>query len=227
MKAKVQAICIGRAVPFRDEEKSAIAKSAVQGPVRFTSLGIEGDEQADPVNHGGVDMAVHHYPHEHYAWWDERFEGHELLRAPLSLRPAFGENLVVSGMTEADVHIGDQFRLGGVLLELSQPRQPCWKLEHRFGQKGMVKAIMKQYNCGWYYRVLEEGEARAGDILERVATGHTKWSVARLFAKLYDKEQMASLDELREIASLEKLCTLWRTRVQEAVDAAAAQAESE
>ncbi|MEP2736121.1 MAG: MOSC domain-containing protein [Erythrobacter sp.] len=214
MKASVNAICVGRPQKFRGEEKSAFIKSPATGPLQIRILGIEGDEQADPINHGGIDMAVHHYPTDHYAWWEERLEEHPLL----ANTPAFGENLVVAGMTEADVHIGDQFRLGSALLELSQPRQPCWKIEHRFDRKGMVKAIMKQHNCGWYYRVLEEGEAKAGDTLERLATGHEDWSVKRLFSKLYDKGDQASLDELREIAGLEKLCTLWRTKVQEAVD---------
>jgi MOSC domain-containing protein YiiM len=217
IKAEVKAICIGKAVSFRDDEKSAIAKAAVDGPAQFRALGIEGDEQADPVHHGGPDMAVHHYPYDHYAWWNDHLGGHELLKTT----PAFGENLVAGGITESDVHIGDQFRLGSVLLEVSQPRQPCWKIEHRFDRKGMVKTIMQQqHNCGWYYRVLEEGSAKAGDTLERVAIGHEDWSVARLFAKLYDKKHQASLDELREIAGLEKLCALWRSKVQEALDQA-------
>lgn len=216
MKARLDAMCVGQSQTFRDMEKSAFVKRPVKASVQIRALGIQGDEQADTINHGGVDMAVHHYPHDHYAWWYEHLGGHELL----ACAPAFGENLVVSGMTEKDVHIGDQFRLGSALLEISQPRQPCWKIEHRFDRKGMVKSIMKQHNCGWYYRVLEEGEAQAGDVLERTATGHTDWSVARLFAKLYDKSHQANLDEMREIASLEKLCTLWRTRVQEAVDTA-------
>ena len=215
-KWTVHKICTGRAIPFRGEEKSAFVKQPVNGSVQIRALGIVDDEQADSKNHGGVDMAVHHYPLDHYAWWEEHLGGHELL----ATAPAFGENLVVSGLTEEHVHIGDQFRLGSALLEISQPRQPCWKIEHRFDRKGMVKPIMQQHNCGWYYRVLEEGEAQAGDVLERTAIGHSDWSVARLFAKLYDKSHQASLDELREIAGLEKLCNLWRTKVQEAADQA-------
>ena len=216
MKAVIEAICTGKAAAFRGEEKSAFVKAPRDGAVKIGALGIAGDEQADPVNHGGIDMAVHHYPRDHYSWWEGALEGHELLAQV----PAFGENLVITGMTEAEVHIGDRFRLGSALLELSQPRQPCWKIEHRFGRKGMVKQIMQQHNCGWYYRVIKEGEARAGDTLERTAIGHKEWSVARLFAKLYDKRDPATLDDLREIAALDKLCSLWRTKVQAAVDAA-------
>lgn len=218
MKAQVQAICTGQARVFRGDEQSAFVKTPIDGLAAIRSLGIEGDVQADRKNHGGVDMAVHHYPHDHYAWWDNHLGGHALLNTT----PAFGENLVVSGMTEADVHIGDQFRLGSALLEISQPRQPCWKIEHRFDRKAMVAAIIKQHNCGWYYRVIEEGQARAGDMLERAEIGHKDWSVARLFAKLYDPEHRAGLAELREIAGLEKLCTVWRTKVSEAAGKAEA-----
>ena len=129
-----------------------------------------------------MDMAVHHYPRDHYAEWDAWLGGHDLLSRPA----AFGENIVAEGLTEDAVHIGDRFRLGSALLEISQPRKPCWKIEHHFGRKGMVARIVKQHNCGWYYRVIEEGAAQAGDTLERVEKGHVQWSVAHVFAKFYD-----------------------------------------
>lgn len=204
MKAPVTAICIGQARPFRDDEKSAFVKSAVDGPIAITTLGIEGDEQADQKHHGGVDMAVHHYPHDHYAWWEKELGGHELLKSA----PAFGENLVMNGMTESDVHIGDRFKLGSAVLEVSQPRKPCWKIEHRFGRKGMVKSIMKHHNCGWYYRVLEEGEAKAGDTLERISTGRADWSIARAFAVLHTgegtQEELVQLSEMSPLSKVER-----------------------
>ena len=213
MRAEISALCIGQPQPFNGVELSAIGKYPVQGPVAIRDIGLEGDMVADTKHHGGPDMAVHQYPLDHYGWWNDRLGGHELLTAA----PAFGENIVAQGITEQDVHIGDRFRLGSALLEISQPRQPCWKIEHRFQRKGMVKAIIQNHTCGWYYRVIEEGAAEAGDELERIETGHTDWSVARLFAKLYDPKHKANLDELREIAELEKLCALWRTKVREAL----------
>lgn len=213
MSVEVLAICIGQPRPFNGAELSAIDKHPVDGTVEIREFGIVGDMVADTRHHGGVDMAVHHYPRDHYAGWNEWLGGHELLSRPA----AFGENIHAEGLIEADVHIGDRFRFGSALLEVSQPRQPCWKIDHRFGTKGMVKRIVRQHNCGWYYRVLEEGAAKAGDPLERVEAGHQDWSVARLFAKLYDPANKASVDELREIAGLERLCTLWRTRVSDAV----------
>ena len=212
MIANVDAICIGQPAPFNGAELSAIGKAPVTGPVEIRTFGIVGDIQADTKNHGGPEMAVHHYPHEHYGWWADHLGGHELLAAA----PAFGENLVVSGMSEDDVHIGDRFRLGSALLEISQPRQPCWKIEHRFARKGMVKAILQSHRCGWYYRVIEEGEASAGDRLERVSTGEQQWSVARVFAKVLDPETAASKTELAEIAAIETLCARWRGKAADA-----------
>lgn len=212
-EARVLALCIGQPRPFNGVELSAIDKRAVDGPVVIRSFGLEGDMVADTKHHGGPDMAVHHYPREHYAGWAEWLGGNDVLACDAP----FGENIVATGLVESEVHIGDRFRLGSALLEISQPRQPCWKLEHRFGRKGMVKRIVKHHNCGWYYRVIEEGSAQAGHHrLERVETGHQDWSVARLFACLYDPAERPSRSELQAIAALEHLCDEWREKAAKA-----------
>ncbi|MBT8427627.1 MAG: MOSC domain-containing protein [Erythrobacter sp.] len=213
MSVTVQAICTGLPQAFNGAELSAIAKLPVDGPVMIRAFGIEGDMVADTKHHGGPNMSVHHYPHDHYADWDAWLGGHDLLAGPA----AFGENLMIDGFVETGVQIGDRFRFGGAVLEVSQPRQPCWKIEHRFGRKGMVKRIVKQHNCGWYYRVLEQGEAQAGDTFEKVESGHRGWSVARLFAKLYDPGDKPSEAELKEIAALDRLCELWRAKARNAL----------
>ena len=202
----VTAICTGLPRPFNGAELSAIDKRPVAGPVRFRRFGIEGDMVADTRHHGGPDMAVHHYPHDHYAGWDAWLGGHDLLARPA----AFGENLMAEGLTEETVCIGDRFRLGTVLLEVSQPRPPCWKIEHRFGRKGMVKRIVAQHICGWYYRVVEEGNAQAGDRLEQVDRGADRWPVARSFAVLLDPNTPASKDDLHDLAGLEALAQTMR-----------------
>jgi MOSC domain-containing protein YiiM len=109
----------------------------------------------------------------------------------------------VTGLTEEHVHIGDRFRLGSALIEISQPRQPCWKIEHRFARKGMVAQIVQTGRCGWYFRVLETGEVAAGDSLERVAIGAADWSVARVFRALVAGK--ATPDELAQLAALAPL----------------------
>lgn len=211
-EANILALCIGQPRPFNGAELSAIDKRAVEGPIAIRSFGLVGDMVADTKHHGGPDMAVHHYPHEHYAGWGNWLGGHDTL----GYDAPFGENIVATGLTETEVHIGDRFRLGSSLLEVSQPRQPCWKIEHRFARKGMVKRIVAEHNCGWYYRVIEEGEAQAGDRIERVETGNEDWNVARLFACLYDPTQRASREELQQISALHRLCDEWRNKAAKA-----------
>ena len=210
---EVSAICIALPKPFNGAELSAIDKKPVTGPVVIRSFGIEGDMVADTRHHGGPDMAVHLYPGDHYAEWDAWLGGHDLLQGPA----AFGENLMTTGLTESDVLIGDRFRFGEALIEVSQARQPCWKIEHRFQRKGMVKRIIMTHQCGWYFRVLEEGSAQPGMTLRKVEDGHDGWSVARLFAKLYDPKARPTRAELGEIASLDRLCDLWREKARKAL----------
>ena len=151
MNWPVEALLGGPPRAFRADEPSSIAKTPLPGRVAITRLGLMGDTQADQANHGGPDMAVHLYPLDHHTFWHEQLGYHPLLDDP----GAFGSNLAVRGLNEADLSIGDKLRLGTALLEVSRPRQPCWKIEHRFGTRGMVKAVLRSNRCGWYFRVLE------------------------------------------------------------------------
>ncbi|MBK5933956.1 MOSC domain-containing protein [Rhodovulum imhoffii] len=125
---------------------SGIDKTPVTRPLALGLEGFEGDEQADRRVHGGVEKAVHHYPFEHYATW--RKELGDL--APLTPPGAFGENLSSTGLTETTVAVGDIFRLGGALLQVSQGRQPCWKLNLRFDVPDMAQRVQKSGRTGWY-----------------------------------------------------------------------------
>lgn len=199
MKHIVEAVCTGTARPFNGAETSAIAKRAREGTVQVLEEGLAPDEQADRRVHGGPEMALHLYPLDHHAWWRAKIGDHPALDEP----GGFGSNLAVTGLTEDLVHIGDRFRLGTALIEVSQPRQPCWKIEHRFGHKGMVAAIIKSGRSGWYFRVIETGDVAAGDALERVALGATDWNVARVFRALVAGQ--ATPRELTELAALAPL----------------------
>jgi MOSC domain-containing protein YiiM len=199
MKHIVEAVCTGTARPFNGAELSAIAKRPREGSVQVLPEGLAPDEQADRRVHGGPEMALHLYPLDHHAWWRETIGDHPALDEP----GGFGSNLAVMGLTEDMVYIGDRFRLGSALIEVSQPRQPCWKIEHRFGAKGMVAAIIQTARCGWYFRVIETGEVAAGDSLERIAIGAADWSVARVFTALVAGK--ATAEELAELAELAPL----------------------
>jgi MOSC domain-containing protein YiiM len=195
----IEAVCTGTARPFNGAETSAIAKRPCEGAVQVMAEGLAPDEQADRRVHGGPEMALHLYPLDHHAWWRKIIGDSPLLDEP----GGFGSNLAVTGLTEEMVHIGDRFRLGSALIEVSQPRQPCWKIEHRFGHKGMVAQIIASGRSGWYFRVIADGEVAAGDSLERVSLGATDWSVSRTFGALVaGKASAAELEELAALAPL-------------------------
>lgn len=202
----IEAVCTGTARPFHGAELSAFAKYPREGAVQVLAEGLAPDEQADRRVHGGPEQALHLYPLDHHAFWRGEIGDIPLLGEP----GAFGSNLAVRGITEDMVHIGDRFRLGSAIIEVSRPRSPCWKIEHRFGHKGMVAAIVATARCGWYFRVLEIGEVAAGDRLERIARGAGGWSVARVFSVFSGGE--ATPDDFAALAELETLSPYLRDK---------------
>lgn len=206
MKHIVTAVCTGTARPFHGAELSAFAKRPRDGRVQVLEHGLAPDEQADRSVHGGPEQALHLYPLDHHAFWRGMIGNHPALDEP----GGFGSNLAVAGLTEQDVHIGDRFRLGTALVEVSRPRSPCWKIEHRFGHKGMVAGIIETGRCGWYFRVIETGDVAAGDALERVSIGAGEWSIARVFAALVAGK--ASAEDLAELAQLPALSPQLRAK---------------
>ncbi len=201
MEIAVLALLAGKAVPLARGETSAIAKVSLAGSVRIGFLGIDGDEQADLSVHGGPDKALHHYPADHYARWGTLMVDHPLLNAP----GAFGENVSTWGLTEDAVCIGDRFRLGTALLEISQGRQPCWKQAARMVWPALPALMVTERRSGWYYRVIEEGTAAAGDMLALVDRPLPDWSVARVFGLLIGgdhKRDPAALPVLRDMPVL-------------------------
>ncbi|MEK6542227.1 MAG: MOSC domain-containing protein [Pseudomonadota bacterium] len=211
MKFVITTILTGKIAPFKaDEATSAIHKLPVSGQVRIGPLGLEGDEQADQVNHGGVDKAIHHYPADHYPYWQGRLGDLPLLHGP----GAFGENISTFGVTETDVCLGDRLRLGTSLVEVSQGRQPCWKLDHRFATKGVLADVVESGRAGWYYRVLEPGMVQAGDALSIVERRYPDWPVARVFALLIGGQAKASPSALHDLQRVPVLAQSWKRRLE-------------
>ncbi|UZW60357.1 MOSC domain-containing protein [Lysobacter enzymogenes] len=202
----VTALLRGRAVAYsRPGSVSAIDKRPLHGPVRIGELGLDGDEQGDLRVHGGPDKAVHHYPREHYRRWRDEIGAHALFDAP----GAFGENLSSEGLDEAAVCLGDRYRFGEVLLEVSQARQPCWKLNDRFGVADMARRMQANGRTGWYYRVIEAGRAEAGERLRLIARPWPRWSLQRiatmLFVRTLDREELQAALALPLVPSWRKL----------------------
>lgn len=144
------------------EIRTAISKEPALGRVAVRRENLDGDRQADLLVHGGESKAVYAYPTEHYPFWRTELERHEL---PYG---AFGENLSVRGVLEPEVSIGDRFRAGSALLEVTGPRVPCVKLAARFGREDMIRRFLTSRRSGFYLRVIEEGELGAGDPFQRV-----------------------------------------------------------
>lgn len=192
-------LLVGTPRPLGDRQvpSSIASRHPALGPVRAGTLGLTGDAVGDTKVHGGPDKAIHLYPHDHYAAWAA--EHPEMIPA-LTLPGAFGENFSVSGITEADVCLGDVVAVGGALLQLAQARQPCWKLGVRFALPVLPRLLQKTGRTGWYYRVLEEGDVRAGDALRLIERPNPAWTLARTLRTLYvdtlDRDALGELAEL-------------------------------
>lgn len=183
---------------------SGIAKDKIPGPWRIVRNGLVGDAQADTKHHGGPEKALHHYAFEHYEAWRGDIGEHTLLTQP----GAFGENISTTGWTEETVCVGDLIQFGGALLQVSQGRQPCWKLNVRFGRDDVAFKTQASGRTGWYYRVLEEGEAQPGDSLIHVQRLQPAWPLARVLTLLYREKDR--YDDLAEMAALPELAEGWR-----------------
>ena len=215
--ARVMSVHAGSVRTLADgATRSAIVKPAVAGPAEVADLGLPGDQHADPTVHGGSEKAVHHYPGEHYAVWRRAFPEF----APLFEPGNVGENLSSSGLTEADISLGDIYRAGGVTLQVSWPRRPCRKLALRFGNPAMVRAVLETGRSGWYCRVLEPGRLAAGDEIEVLERPYEAWTVARLNGHFAGVPiTPAALAELASLDGLAAAHRAWAERTLQDVEA--------
>lgn len=196
---------IGKVAPLgKSGVKSGIGKRSTNDAILLTKVGFAGDEQADTRHHGGIEKAVHHYDYDHYEFWRGKFGKLPVLDGP----GAFGENLSTTGLSEKDVAIGDVYRLGGAVIEVSQGRQPCFKLNLRFSVPDMALQVQNSGRTGWYYRVLEEGKVRASDQLMLIERKNEEWTIHRLWRALY--VVCNDWDELSKMTNLEALTPSWR-----------------
>jgi len=157
---------------------TSIFKSPVQGRVAVRQHNIAGDRQSDLTVHGGPSKAVYAYAEEHYEYWRKQLPESELTPGN------FGENLTTRGLSEEEVCIGDTFRFGSAVLQVTQPRMPCYKLGIRFGRPDMPKLFWNSRRSGIYFAVIGEGEVAAGSAIERVASiadGVTVADVLKLY----------------------------------------------
>lgn len=184
-----------------DGWRSAIHKEAVGHPLWLSATGLAGDAVGDTTHHGGPEQAVLAYGEAHYAHW--KAEGFT------DERGAFGENLLLTELTDQTVCIGDIYSLGDAVLQVSCPRVPCGTLARRHGRPDLVKRVYETARGGWYFRVRQEGFVAPGQMLELRERPHSDWSVARA---LHARWRMAAEPaEARALAEVAALNPRWRT----------------
>jgi ferredoxin-NADP reductase/MOSC domain-containing protein YiiM/predicted pyridoxine 5'-phosphate oxidase superfamily flavin-nucleotide-binding protein len=176
---------------------TGIFKEPVEGRVMLRRLSLDGDGQADLWGHGGAFRAVYVYSSENYAYW-----ARELGREDFTIGQ-FGENFTVEGMLEDEIHVGDIFRVGNALVEVSQPRVPCYKLAIKMGIEGFQNQFMASGRMGFYFRVLEEGEVGADDPVELVSRDPEAMTVRAVNELLYfDRENLTGTAKALGISAL-------------------------
>jgi MOSC domain-containing protein YiiM len=204
---QVQAVNVGKPTYLMDRHgapiMSGIRKQRLpDGPVIVGETNILGDGQADLVSHGGPDKAVYAYPAEHLPLWREEigYDGGD---------SSFGENLTIFGILEDEARIGDIWRWGAVLLQVSQPRWPCYKLAERSGHRDMVKRLVDSHRSGWYLRVLQAGETRTDAPIELVERDARELTVREAFVA---RINLATIDDVtrQRMVSHPALSVAWR-----------------
>lgn len=208
MSSVVETLFVGKSSPLarpgHPDVPSGIVKTARAGKVWLSINGLQGDEQGDRMYHGGPEKALHHYAAEHYAYWRAQYPD-----GPVAVvAGAFGENISTLGMTEQNVHIGDVYQVGSALVQVSQGRQPCWKLNRLLQREDAALAMQNAGATGWYYRVLQEGWVAAGDRLALVERPQADWPMVRLIKLLFSPD--AATDLWQQASVIAQLTPNWQ-----------------
>ncbi|OCT15900.1 cytoplasmic protein [Paenibacillus pectinilyticus] len=189
-------------VPYKNKEVvTGINKQSTDAALFLSWENFEGDGQADLVHHGGREKAVCVYPFEHYAYWVNE------LKQPM-VYGAFGENLTIRGLVETEVCIGDQFELGEAIVEVSQPRQPCFKLSVKYDRPDMPLKVQESGYTGFYFRVVQEGHVAKTDILKRVLRHPHGITVA--YANRIMHQEKDNVAGIRKLLEVQELSVSWR-----------------
>ena len=181
-----------RTVVMSGIKKNSISNADQPSPVEINTMGVIGDEQADPTVHGGIEKAIYVYPHEHYPFWNTLLSRE--LKKPMDLQPgAMGENFTITGFLEEDVFVGDTLQIGDLEFVVTKLREPCFKFNARMGFKGAAKAMLQSGYCGWYMRVITPGTLIAGSTINHVA----------------GRQEIAIADQVRAIMKRDMQRDLW------------------
>jgi ferredoxin-NADP reductase/MOSC domain-containing protein YiiM len=181
---------------------TGIWKSPVKGRCRVGRLDVEGDGQGDLAGHGGEQRAVFVYQIESYRYWQEQLKRSDFVYGQ------FGENFTIEGLPDETVCIGDRYRIGSVLFEITQPRVTCYRVGIRMNEPRMAALLTSRGRPGFYFRVLEEGEVGAGDEIVKVGEAQERMTVAEINALLYSPNH--AREQLERALRIEALSPGWR-----------------
>nr|WP_321266297.1 MOSC domain-containing protein [uncultured Sulfurimonas sp.] len=218
MKKSVISIQAGKVKAYGDKNKSeflqkywesAFFKEVLNSKVFISKDGLNGDEVADKVHHGGVEKAVFANSYENYKEWAEFLNVDEL---PFG---ALGENLSISGLHESNVFLGDIHKIGSTTLQVSQPRKPCFKIAKRWNNKKLTNEIYTTGLTGWYYRVLKEGEIIAGDEIFIQTNNENKISI--LDANIAFANPLEHKETLEKILLIDSIAPSYRTSIEKRI----------
>jgi ferredoxin-NADP reductase/MOSC domain-containing protein YiiM len=182
--------------------RTAVWKGPVQGPRVVRRLNVDGDGQGDLNGHGGEHRAVFVYQMDSYRYWESEFGRNDFTYGQ------FGENFTVEGLSDREVCIGDRYRIGGALFEVTQPRVTCYRVGIRLGNPQMAALLVQRGRPGFYLRVLEEGEVEAGDEIVQVGAGPERMTVFEIDALLYLPGRSRS--QLERALRIPALSSGWR-----------------
>lgn len=180
--------------------ETAIDKYPVEESLFLSLNGLKGDQSADLAHHGGPDRALHQYPKEHYAYWSKKYG-----EAITWSAPGMGENLSSEGMIEDTVCLGDRYQWGEAVIEVCQPRSPCFKLNHRWGIENFCVDMQEVSRCGWLYRVIKPGVVSVNEplvLIEQVSNAMTLREVCEIFfGSPLDKKGLEQLKQQSKLSS--------------------------
>lgn len=211
MKVRSVNISLSKRVDYKDKiVETGIFKQPVSGRVAINQLNLAGDQQVDLKNHGGEHKAVYGFASDHYPFWQNKLSLDELAFG------RFGENLTIDGLDEKQLCIGDQIQVGHSLLEITQPRVPCFKLGMAFGLDTMPRLFVENAATGIYFRVIETGTVAAGDKVIRRVANPANVTVQDLFRAYFDKQKPIEekQETLRKALAIEALSTEWRDKIE-------------
>ncbi|MDQ0214441.1 MOSC domain-containing protein YiiM [Oikeobacillus pervagus] len=196
--------------PMDREWTSGIFKEPVQGPIWVGKTNVAGDGQADLKHHGGPEKAVFAYPTSHYIYWQKELGSVGMMAGGM------GENFSMGNITEEMISIGDTFQIGEAIVQVSQPRQPCWKPARRFKIKNLALLLQNTGRTGWYFRVLKEGFVEEGQKFILLDRPFAEWTVAKCNEIMHVDKR--NLEKAQELANIDLLAINWRTTLRNRVE---------